>query len=538
MHRRSFLTAAGSMALLATGACTSSDPDSGTDPAAQGAGSMPGYKVGDQFKATEPLTVTGLFSDHPVYPYQKDWLLWKAITERTNVTLKLTIVPSSDYGQKRSLLISSGDVPMIIPKTYPGEESPFVSSGAILPVSDYVEHMPNFTDKVEKWELQPELEGLKQEDGKYYVLPGLHEELWPDYTLSVRTDLFDKHGIAIPTTWDEVAAALRTLKQAYPGSIPLSDRFSGNALLNYAGPAFGTQSGWGLGTGARFDAAADAFIYSPATSQFRDLLTFFNGLVAEGLLDRETFTQGDDQAVQKLLNEKSFVISANSQTVVMDRESMAGGIGKNGATIKKIPNPAGPAGDAIGGSRLENGIMISAKAADSPNLIAMLQFIDWLWYSDAGNEFAKWGVEGTTFTKDASGQRKLVDDLNYLGMNPDGKKDLRIEHGFSGGNFAYGGTTELLHSMMSEEELEYQEAMAKRPMLPVDPPAPLSDIKQEQATLMSTPLTDFVEQNTLKFILGERPLDQFDAYVGELEGKGMNKYLELINEAYQASKGN
>ena len=39
--------------------------------------------------------------------------------------------------------------------------------------------------------------------------------------------------------------------------------------------------------------------------------------------------------------------------------------------------------------------MISKKARDSKNFVAMMQFIDWLWYSDAGQEFAKWGVEGT-----------------------------------------------------------------------------------------------------------------------------------------------
>lgn len=115
----------------------------------------------------------------------------------------------SDYPQKRSLLISSGDAPLVIPKTYPGEEAAFVSSGAILPISDYIDLMPNFKDKVEKWGLEDELEGLRQEDGKYYVLPGLHEEVWPDYTLLVRTDVFEENNIAIPTTWDELYDAAK-----------------------------------------------------------------------------------------------------------------------------------------------------------------------------------------------------------------------------------------------------------------------------------------------------------------------------------------
>ena len=105
--------------------------------------------------------------------------------------------------------MSSGDAPLIIPKTYPGQETPFVSSGAILPISDYVEHMPNYLDKVEKWNLQSEIDNLRQSDGKYYVLPGLHEEVWPDYTLVIRNDIFEKNNIAIPKTWDEFEESLK-----------------------------------------------------------------------------------------------------------------------------------------------------------------------------------------------------------------------------------------------------------------------------------------------------------------------------------------
>src|SRR5690606_30525895 len=107
----------------------------------------------------EEFTIPMLYSDHPNYPYKKDWLLFEEIKKRTNVNLDMTIVPMSDYGQKRSLLISSGDAPYIIPKTYPGEEVPFVSSGTILPISDYVDFMPNYKEKVEKWEIEPFLEG-------------------------------------------------------------------------------------------------------------------------------------------------------------------------------------------------------------------------------------------------------------------------------------------------------------------------------------------------------------------------------------------
>ncbi|OAS83049.1 MULTISPECIES: extracellular solute-binding protein [Metabacillus] len=499
-------------------------------------GAMESYGVGDTFKASEEFELPILYSDQPTYPYKENWLLWEKIKEMTNVSLKPTIVPMSDYTQKRSLLISSGDAPLIIPKTYPGEESAFVSSGTILPISDYIDKMPHFKDKIEKWQLEDELEGLRQNDGKFYLLPGLHEEVWPDYTLIIRTDIFEKHNIAIPTTWDELYVAMKKLKELYPDVTPFSDRFLFDSTLNIAATGFGTKAGWGYGNGLTYDESADEFIYSATTNEYKELLTYFNKLVSEGLLDKESFTQEDDQAIQKFVTGKSFIINGNSQTVILHRNDMDKTLGKDNYSISKITVPGGPAGQLMSGSRLENGVMISSKAKESENFDAILQFIDWLYYSDEGQEFAKWGVEGTTFTK-TDGVRKLVDDVNYNGLNPAGTKDLRTEFGFSGGVFAYGGTTDLLQSMMSEEEIKFQDDMAKvKTTIPAEPPIPFSMEDREKVTLLNTPLKDYSVQNTLKFIIGDRDLKEFDAFVKELEGQGLQQYLDLANKTYKEYK--
>ena len=503
-------------------------------------GAMKDFKADTTFKATEPVDFSILYSDMNTYPIKKDWLLWQKITELTNVTLDPTVVPFSDYAQKRSLLIGAGDAPLIIPKTYPGQESAYVSSGAILPVSDYVDLMPNYQKKIKDWGMEKEIDGLRQADGKYYVLPGLHQELWPDYTLVIRTDVFEKDGIKVPGTWDEFKTALEKLKTANPTSkYPFSDRFQGGATLTASSPSFDSAMGSGLfhiADGTRFDSKADKYVYAAATPQYKTMLTYFHSLVAGGLMDPESFTQPDAQAVQQFTTGQSFVISANSQNIVDYRKTMDSTLGAGKYAIKKITLPGGPAGNLIAGSRLENGVMINAQAAKNKNFVAMMQFVDWLYYSDAGQEFAKWGVQGTTYNKDASGVRKLVPGVNYNGLNPAGTKDLRVDFGFSGGVFAYGGTTDLLQSMMSPEEIEFQKAMKSKTPEALAPPAPLSDAVREQYTLLATPLQDSVDQATLQFILGQRDLSQFDAFITELKGKGMTTYTDMKNKAYQDFK--
>lgn len=523
-----------SLIVAVLAACT--DKTGGKEAEIQNKGAMETYAVGDTFKATEPLDLSILYSDQPAYPYKQDWMLFAKLKEMTNVTLKPTIVPMSDYSQKRSLLISSGDAPLVIPKTYPGEESAFVASGAILPISDYIDLMPNFKDKIEKWDMESELEGLRQEDKKYYVLPGLHEAVWPDYTLIVRTDIFEKHNIAIPTTWDELYTAMKQLKQEYPDVTPFSDRFKFNSTLNIAATGFGTKGGWGFGSGLTYKEDSDEFVYTAATDEYKDMLAYFHKLVDEGLLDKESFTQDDDQAVQKFVTGKSFIINGNSQTVVQHRNDMDKTLGEGKYAISKITVPGGPAGQLMSGSRLENGVMISSKVKESEHFKAILQFIDWLYYSDEGQEFTKWGVEGVTYTKEG-GVRKLMEDINYNGLNPKGTKDLRIEHGFSGGVFAYGGTTELLQSMFSEEEQQFQKSMSEtKTVVKPEPPIPYSVEERERVTLLSTPLKDYTDQNTLKFILGDRDLAEYDKFVKELDSQGVGQYLEIANKTYKDYK--
>lgn len=499
-------------------------------------GAMDGYEAGAQFTASEPVSFTMMYSDHPNYPIKDDWLLFEKMKELTNVELDNTIIPMSDYEQKRSLLISSGESPYIIPKTYPGQEAPFVSSGAILAVSDYIDLMPNFEKKIQDWGMEKELDGLRQEDGKFYILPGLHENVRHDYTLAIRYDIWEENGLDIPDTWEDLYNDLTVLKEKYPDKVLFSDRFKGQSLLNFAAPSFGTVAGWGFGGGVQFNPEEEAFEYAPTTDNYRDMVAYFAKLVDEGLMDPESFTQEDDQAIQKLSNEDSFVIATNSQNVIDYRTSLDTTVGEGNYTIKKIVNLSSPYGTTVGGGRLENGIMISSKALEDENFVAMMQFIDWLWYSDEGQEFTKWGVEGTTYNKEGD-QFLLADDVNYVGLNPNGTKALNTDFGFSGGVFAYGGTTALSQSMMAEEEIEFQNATNETRDLAVPaPPAPLSEDVREQHTLLATPLKDATDQATLQFILGNRPMSEYDQFIAELEGQGLESYLQIMNDAYNTYK--
>jgi putative aldouronate transport system substrate-binding protein len=545
--RRQFLAGAGAgTAALALAACSNA-PSSPSASSANQAGAMKTFDVGTQFKATEPLTFTIAIDSNPAYPYKGNWPFFTYLKQMTNVSFNPTVIPFADYNTKVATLINAGQAPMIIPKTYPGEEDQYVAGGAILAVSDYVHLMPNFQDKVAKWNLADNLNQLRQSDGKYYLLPSLLQSVWQDYTVGARGDILDKLSIPTPGTWTGVQSMLLAMKHAYPGHYPLSDRWNqptpGGNFLNILSAAYGTAAGWGFqspSNGAYWDASSGAFVFAGTMPQYKAMVTFANEMYNQGLIDPESFTQADAIALQKLTSGKSFVISENAQYVVTDQATLPAG-----QTIVKLPLPAGPLGktlaeNASGRIGSGGGVMVSSKALSSPNFTALMQFIDWLYYSDAGQLFAKWGVQGVTYTGSVTdGTFKLEPDVNWGGLNGSntGKKLLNVDYGFFNGVFVtYTGTTALLDTQFPAAELAFQQSMASWGLSPLAPPAPLTTTQQQSATLTGTTLMDTVQSQTLQFILGKRPLSQWDSYVSELNSQGASQFLSSYNQAYSTYK--
>lgn len=503
----------------------------------QAVGAMDDFEADQQFTATEPVTFSMLWTDWPDNPITDTWEVFDEIEKRTNVSLDLTNIPFSDATEKRSLLISAGDAPSIIPLTYTGDEVQFAAAGAVLPMSDYVEYMPNFQKYVEEWDLSEMMESLRQDDGKYYMLPGLQEVSVPVFTLILRKDIFDEVGAEIPETWDELREGLEKIKEKYPDSYPLADGFEGQSMINYAAHAFGTVAGWGLGRAVFWNKDKGEYEFA-GNDGYREMVEYFEGLHSAGLLDAESFTAANDGAgtvTEKFAAGEVFAASGSAGTVQEFATALDETVGEGNYELVQIAPPGGPAGQVVEPRNFWNGFMLTADAAKEPNFLAMLQFLDWLYYSPEARELLRWGVEGETYDKAADGTITLRPEYSYdaYNINPDGETDLSKDLGYA--NAVLSDATEsrsLKQSYNSESLVEYIEKVAstRTPREPF-PAAPLNELELEQSALMSTPIKDSLNTATLQFILGQRPLSEWDDFLTEVDGQNLAGYLELINGA-------
>ena len=526
--------------------------DSGEKSVSENVGEAKGYEFGEgvTFHSDEPVTYSMMFSDHENYPYKEDWLLWKAIKEKTNVDFDLTIVARTDYNDKVSATVNSGSAPFIIPKIY--DSTQYEDSGQVVAISDYVQYMPNYQKAIKDWGLQDDLNQILSSDGKYYRLPGMWENNAGGYSLAIRQDVFEAAGVDLSNeakwTWDDFIEALKKVK-AYTGADYVwSDGFQFGSTMNIAANSYGVTGGnssdggdWGLKNGVKFDYDKKEFYFADTTEEYKNYLKMLNTLYTEGLLDPETFTQDTATAKAKFYRGDSYVMNMNYQ---MLSDTLNGKMTVDGAKLYFLTPPMGSAGNikiSSSNGRLENGIMISKNALDKlgeEEFIKMIRFIDWLWYSDEGQTLALWGVEGETYTVDDAGNYVLNSDIYYNGMNPGAPKQLNVDYGFGGGVFAYGGSKKLRYSKFSEGEKEWNDRVdANRVDQKLLPPILADELEKEDLNLIQVPLMDYVNTAALEFISGKRNLDtDWDAYVAECENKGSVKYIELANNIYQNTK--
>ena len=522
------------------------------------------YGVGKTFHADQPVTYTMFFSDASWYPMVDTWKtegVFKKIEEMTNVTLDIKSYDSGDYMDQITLDIQAGNAAYIIPKIY--DDSKFVDGGAIVPISDYVKYMPNYTEFYNKYDLSKDIQTITRSNGKYYKLPGMKESNLINYSFVIRKDIWDKAGVDVVAlqkdwTWSDFLEALKKVK-AYMVSQGMckesdyiwsdlwcgneSGQGSGGNLLGVMAATYDCNAGWNMGNGMRYNKDQDKFIFSPVTDNYKQFLKAANSFVAAGILDPETFTQDDATATAKYYNGKTAIMSINQGQWANYEQNMTAQLGAGNYENYVITIPIGTTRNStVSAERLENGVMISKKALDElgeDGFIQMLRFVDWLFYSHEAYELTKWGVEGEHYEV-VDGVKKLkagycCSGLGFGNGGDESLVDIRLKWGYAGGNFWYGGTVAEMSDNLTGAVADYvNRDYTDRDVPPLAPGiAPTAD-QNEEINLIATPLISSVNSWTLKFVTGQADIDkQWDEYVKSCESLNYQGLVDIYATLYK-----
>ena len=469
------------------------------------------------------VEVTMLYADNANYPYKEDWKVWDIIEENTGVTFDVQAVPESDYVAKQQLVFNSGDIPSIVTKTFASSED--AMSGLLLPISDYVDEMPNFKKFVEENGMTEELNNTRMADGKYYTLPvKAHTSRLQDQQWLIRTDIFEENNIPVPTTLDELHAAGVKLKELYPDSTPITNRFGSGNIMAGLSSAFGTNAGWTIGNGMYYNKDKDEWVFSPASDEWKEMLQYTNKLVNDGVLDQEFATLDSTVYEQRIVQGDTFMMYDWAGNITRyNLQGKENDENYNVAPIYPVEGKDGKYAISWKSQGSQGWVFPATLADDEEQLDAVLRLIDWC-YTDEAETLLTFGIEDETYVTDENGTLKYKDE----------NVDYGATMGLNNNSLAVREHDHALFGALNAEQIALFDKIAEDGCVPApNPESPLSMEKIEETKVYASTLLDYANSMMENFIFGKESFDNWDEFVKGCEERKCRDLEKEYNDAWK-----
>ncbi|BFT74460.1 extracellular solute-binding protein [Paenibacillus sp. P36] len=501
MRRKGFAKLAGTALVIAmvTGCSSQSNP-----------GSAATDKTAVSSKPAEAVTLKMMTSNHPTWPYNKNWQVYKYLKEKSNVTLDVE-TPPNDYETAISLAVSSGDMPdfLVVPSTQVANK--YGNQGALVNIWDYLKKMPNYEAFLNS---NPDVkQSVMSADGKSYFFPMAGLEKRSRISWVYRDDVFKKNNLTPPTSYDELYETAKKLKALYPSSYPIAFFDKLSSITNIA-------SNFGTMNTQYYDFDKKEWRFGPIEDSYKEMIGYINKFYSEGLIPPDFMAMTQKQYVDLFAQNKAFLaanyignvdeIPAQVKSVVPELSLSFMAPPKGGANgVQKNPFSA----------YLPNGFAI---ASTTKHLDETLKYIDFL-YSPEGIQTASWGKENETFNF-VNGQKQLKPDYKSL-------TDLRIQSGIA----TVGSYTVLdVNAYWPLDSSNLQEGYKQLGNFETksQPRIAFTDKELEVISTVGQSVNKYRDEQISKFILGQKKMTEWNDYVAEMNKLGVQKVLDVYKAAY------
>lgn len=223
---------------------------------------------------------------------EMEWL--KEIEEEAGVQIEWQQI-SADWGQKKSALFGSGDIPdLLFNATSDADYVQF--DGLFQDLTSLIEADGNNISTM--FEEHPEVKALATSvEGKIYGIPSYHQQWANTRPLFINQTWLDNLNLEMPTTWEELEKVLVAFKEQDANGngdttdeVPmdfaaLPDKYSPIYLLGSLGLPLSDDTGDGYF--AEDGVVKNVFV----DERFKVLVKYLNSLWSQGLINKETFTQ-------------------------------------------------------------------------------------------------------------------------------------------------------------------------------------------------------------------------------------------------------
>lgn len=489
------------------------------------------------------------------------------LEEKFGVDLEFltTSYESTAASEARQVSLASGDLPdayMLVPwasQFSRAELQRYGDQGVIVPLNDLIDESgPNIKAALEA---EPGFDQLtRAPDGTIWGLPQ-----WNDcyhcsypYKFWINTEWLDTLGLDQPTTPDELFDVLMAFKTQDPNGngeadeIPLTGSTQ-PSLVPFIMNGF-IYNSFNTGTGQPVSLGLDGDTVQMQTMQdgWREGLTFLNKMWEAGLIDPAAFSQGPD-AMQSTGNAAQGVMVGSMGGMHLGMLMTIGQEDGRDNQYDPLPPLNGAAGEVATYilPSAPGATFVVTSAADEAKQKKIVEIMDYL-FTPEGHIRAQFGVEGIGWEKPAEGEIALDPELtpNFRDL-PQDEENEADANGNWGPMAQVNETTEFRNSQVTPEDIYTQPGFERRLFeatqlyegKETDAMFPFWNvwIPEDQSSELSTltaNVENYVSTSTAEFVSGVRDPEsdeEWQAYLDGLAGLGVERYLEIWQNAYDAS---
>ncbi|MBP1996289.1 extracellular solute-binding protein [Paenibacillus eucommiae] len=439
----------------------------------------------------------------------------KVIIDKIGIEIISIIPPKGSEDDKLNILLASNE-PLDI---FKGSMTVHQTMGAAMPLNDLLDKYGQNSKKLWPNDWAGGWEAMATEDGKIWAIP----EVPPlaGNAVLLRDDWLKELNLQMPKTIDELEQILKAFKEKDPAgngqTIPLLTSLDelNNSLA----------AGWldfGYGNWVDADGKVKPPVLAPG---YKEFLVKMADWYQKGYIYKESFSTNTEQVIE-LIKQNRVAGSAqwHSRTLGNLAPLRKNAPDANYVVADQLRGPKGNIMSMSGVTR--TGYMIN-KNAKNPE--GAMKYINWLHSSLDNYMLAYFGIEGKHW-RWVDKQKGIYEQLNrdYLG-------DL-----ITAGTYAYTVQFRTNNPDLTSVFDYYANQITnttntKKPALyNVDYKFDAKVIAGKVPTLND--ITRMIEQETIKFIMGARPIAEYDNFLQELNKAGLDKWIEAYTAEYQAAK--
>ena len=477
-----------------------------------------------------------------------DMKIMQDLFTATNVTVNWENVSESVYAQQKNLIFGNTDNrPDAIYHAgmSAGEIIKYAKRNVLVPISDYLEYMPNFSKILEE---RPDIKAqlVNSEDGKIYSLPRVAEmgllanpnilflnKNWAAEAIQAgavsditEADLVD--GISL--TAQQMEDMLRYFKDNDMNGNGKADdeRPLSFVYNNWQGNQCDLYGMFGLNDNLEHRVIVDGKVtYTITDERFKEATNFLANWVTEGLIDKVSFEISQDNFLANGKGSETYGAFYwwESETVVSNPENYivcAPVIGPNGGQTACVSNnPEVGTGEVV--------VFSSCK-----NFQVLLSYLD-RYYDPMISAQINYGPVGIVYEEELDASGKLVQKPLPEGVTSD---ELRLQNAPLGiiylSDYAWNNVVNM--EPRAQLRLERLESFVKPYVAENVQPCPTLQFTQEELNTLSnyeTNLNDYVRTNLIGWLLKGGVSDEaWEAFQKDLNGKCN---LGGIQAVYQAA---